>query len=130
MNYLLIRSESPTAQLKLYKDFRLVEESAWVAQRTLSDTIHLEIDQLLNKAGLKLSDLSGVGVYSGPGSFTGLRIGHAVANAFAFSLKIPVVGANGGGWEELALKRLKSGDDDKVALPIYGAPPRTTKPRK
>lgn len=50
------------------------------------------IDKLLKKRGLKIKDLNGVSVNLGPGSFTGLRVGSAIANALSFLLKIPVNG--------------------------------------
>lgn len=48
------------------------------------------IDQLLKEHKLKLSDINSIEVNTGPGSFTGLRVGASIANALAFSLKIPV----------------------------------------
>lgn len=48
------------------------------------------IDELLKKHGLKVGDLSSIEVFEGPGSFTGLRVGAAIANALAYSLKIPI----------------------------------------
>jgi len=47
------------------------------------------IDMLLGKAALKPQDLSGVVCMGGPGSFTGLRIGFAIAKGLALSLGIP-----------------------------------------
>ena len=47
------------------------------------------IDMLLGKAALKPRDLSGVVCMGGPGSFTGLRIGFAIAKGLALSLGIP-----------------------------------------
>lgn len=50
------------------------------------------IDKILKKHSLKSEDLSGIQVNAGPGSFTGLRVGIAIANALSFVLKIPVNG--------------------------------------
>jgi tRNA threonylcarbamoyl adenosine modification protein YeaZ len=50
------------------------------------------VDELLKKHSLSLSDLTMIEVVEGPGSFTGLRVGAAIANALAFALKIPVNG--------------------------------------
>ena len=50
------------------------------------------IDKILNTENLKLQDLDGIEVETGPGSFTGLRVGVSVANALGFSLGIPVNG--------------------------------------
>jgi|SRR3989344_4617728 len=48
------------------------------------------IEKILKKNNLKLKDLTGIEVNTGPGSFTGLRVGVSVANALGFSLRIPV----------------------------------------
>ncbi len=53
------------------------------------------IDKMLRKHSLKPKDLSGIKINPGPGSFTGLRVGLAIANALSFVLKIPVNGKNG-----------------------------------
>jgi tRNA threonylcarbamoyladenosine biosynthesis protein TsaB len=47
------------------------------------------IDMLMGKAALKPHDLSGVVCMGGPGSFTGLRIGFAIAKGLSLSLGIP-----------------------------------------
>lgn len=48
------------------------------------------IDKLLKKHRLKLGDLTSIVVNTGPGSFTGLRVGIAIANALSFALRIPI----------------------------------------
>ena len=48
------------------------------------------IIKLLKKHKLDFKDLKGIEVETGPGSFTGIRVGVSVANALAFSLVIPV----------------------------------------
>lgn len=50
------------------------------------------IKKLLKVTGCKLQDLKGIEVETGPGSFTGLRVGVSVANALGFALGIPVNG--------------------------------------
>ncbi len=50
------------------------------------------IDKVLKKNKLTIKDISGVEVNTGPGSFTGLRVGVAVANTLGFVLKVPVNG--------------------------------------
>lgn len=61
------------------------------------------IDKMLKKHSLKPEDISRIQINAGPGSFTGLRIGLAIANAFSFVLKIPVNGKKVG----------------EIILPIY-----------
>lgn len=61
----------------------------------------LLIDKLLKEHQLSLNDLTSIEVNPGPGSFTGLRVGIAVANTLGWSLSIPVNGQLG----KLALPR-------------------------
>lgn len=50
------------------------------------------IDVLLKSHDISFSDISEIRVHTGPGSFTGLRVGAAVANALGWLLDIPVNG--------------------------------------
>ncbi|HLD11627.1 MAG TPA: tRNA (adenosine(37)-N6)-threonylcarbamoyltransferase complex dimerization subunit type 1 TsaB [Patescibacteria group bacterium] len=50
--------------------------------------------EVLQKTKTTLSDISEIYVHTGPGSFTGLRIGCAVANTLGYALDIPVNGEN------------------------------------
>lgn len=50
------------------------------------------IEDILSEHALTLQDITAIQVASGPGSFTGLRVGITVANALGFLLNIPVNG--------------------------------------
>jgi len=63
-----------------------------------SEQILVKIDEVLKKASAKPSDLKAIFVIKGPGSFTGLRVGTAVANQFAHQLKIPILGITTEEW--------------------------------
>lgn len=52
------------------------------------------IDKLLREYGLAKREISGIIVSTGPGSFTGLRVGLATAKGLAMALKIPVAGVS------------------------------------
>lgn len=45
---------------------------------------------LLNKHNLRAKDIQEIRVNKGPGSFTGLRVGVAIANSLAYALNVPV----------------------------------------
>ena len=58
---------------------------------THSETMLPLIDSALSFVGWKISDLDAVGVVTGPGSFTGVRIGVAMAKGFAQAADLPVI---------------------------------------
>lgn len=51
------------------------------------------IVKLLKKSKVEFKDLTGIEVESGPGSFTGLKVGASVAQALGFALNVPVNGS-------------------------------------
>jgi tRNA threonylcarbamoyladenosine biosynthesis protein TsaB len=130
MYILSIRSDKPEAEIGLFDNEAKVAYLSWEAHRALADTIHLKIKELLDSKDLKLSDLGGIVVFQGPGSFTGLRIGISVANTLAYSLNIPVVSAMSEDWINLAIKRLVNGENEKIVTPEYGALPHITQQKK
>ena len=50
------------------------------------------IDEVLGEAGATFADINKIAVTTGPGSFTGVRVGVAAARALALALDIPAVG--------------------------------------
>jgi tRNA threonylcarbamoyladenosine biosynthesis protein TsaB len=59
-----------------------------------AQTLLEDVDALLRQAGAHPSDLDRLAVGLGPGSFTGVRIGLAVARGLAFSLDVPGAGVS------------------------------------
>ncbi len=57
-----------------------------------SDTLVKDLDSLLGSNSISISDINLIGCVIGPGNFTGLRSGIAVAKAISFSLSIPIIG--------------------------------------
>ncbi|MCL4338760.1 tRNA (adenosine(37)-N6)-threonylcarbamoyltransferase complex dimerization subunit type 1 TsaB [Patescibacteria group bacterium] len=63
-------------------------ENTWISQSLLP-----LIRKILTSHQMAFSDINGIEVVRGPGSFTGLRVGVAVANALGKLLDIPVNGS-------------------------------------
>src|SRR5258708_32269970 len=63
-----------------------------VAKDSTSQKLLPFIEQILKKEKIELDELKEIIVNTGPGSFTGLRVGVAVANTLGWALKIPVNG--------------------------------------
>jgi tRNA threonylcarbamoyladenosine biosynthesis protein TsaB len=125
-----LRTDKPQAELYLYEDNKLLAEIKWPAHLRLAETLSSKIVEILNKSSISYGSLDGLAVFKGPGSFTGLRIGMSVANALAYTQEIPIVSKGGEAWLEECISALQDGQNDKIAVPEYGAPARTTKPRK
>lgn len=105
-------------------------ESKWEAQRELAHGLLGYLETELARYDKTFADVTGIGVFKGPGSFTGLRIGLAVMNTIADAENVPIVGLTGDDWQQAALHRLERGDDDRIVLPLYGSEAHITSPRK
>ena len=126
---LLLDTSTPTCRLTLVDDDGW-HEFEWQADRTLADGLLAYIVDRLNEYHATLSDMTGIGVLKGPGSFTGLRIGLTVLNTLADSRQLPIVGETGDDWRQAALRRLERGDNDRLVMPEYGSAANITTPRK
>ena len=126
--YLAIRTDNSQAEIYLLNDQGVVQrQKVWLAERTLARDLPGEVDNLVDG---NYGQLTGVLVYQGPGSFTGLRIGITVANAVAYAQSLPIVATAGENWLADGVDQLNNGADNKIALPEYGAAPHITPPRK
>lgn len=129
---LALKTDQPEASVELYdpKSHVRIASKTWLAGRELSSTLNQQIEQLLQHNKLSFGQLTGIVVFSGPGSFTGLRIGASAANTFSYILNIPIVGSKGNDWQQTGTQALLSGQNDHVVQLEYGAEPNITKPRK
>ncbi len=99
----------------------------------VSENLLKAIDKLLRKSKLNIKQLNGIIAVTGPGPFTSIRIGVAVANTLAYALKIPVAGltnkqglTNNEKLVKLGLSKLKQAKANKYLLPFYNQEPNTT----
>jgi tRNA threonylcarbamoyladenosine biosynthesis protein TsaB len=127
---LSIKTDTEPAELYLDQDGKTIASNQWAAKYQLAEQILQKITDLLRQAKVELSDITGIVVYQGPGSFTGLRIGITVANALAYGQNLPVVGVSGSQWRQEGAKGLARAKPGGFVVPKYGRPPHITKPRK
>lgn len=127
---LLLDTSTAECRVWLYQNDTFVITDVWLADRSLAENIFVYLESIFSKIDKSWSDISGIGVFRGPGSFTGLRIAMAVLNSYAADNDLPIIGATGKEWRAECLKRLEAGENDAVVLPEYGREARITTPRK
>lgn len=84
-------SSRETVTVKLIGDGVNVEKSVEIGPKKAQAVLPI-IKEILLEQKFKLSDITSISVHPGPGSFTGVRIGVAVANALATLLGVPLNG--------------------------------------
>ena len=78
--------------IALQHDLQILYEKVWKTNRRHTVELSPSIKEALDDCGQSFESLEAVAVALGPGSFTSLRIGLAVAKGMALSLRIPVIG--------------------------------------
>ncbi|HMQ51782.1 MAG TPA: tRNA (adenosine(37)-N6)-threonylcarbamoyltransferase complex dimerization subunit type 1 TsaB [Anaerolineae bacterium] len=89
---LAIDTATQYAGLALYRSDGLLAEEGWFAGRNHTTEVMPRLARMLKTAHLEVNDLTALAVALGPGSFTGLRIGLAVAKGLALPQRLPVIG--------------------------------------
>ncbi len=91
--YLLgIESATPVAGVAVMQDDRILSERLVNNRKTHSGHLLPMIKEAIAEAGIMKEELDAIAVSSGPGSFTGLRIGMSTAKSLAQVLEVPLVG--------------------------------------
>ncbi len=92
MNLLAIESSTDRISLALSRDGRIFGHDLMGDSPRASEALIAEIRSLLEAHGLSIRDLDAVAYDRGPGAFTSIRCGCAVAKAFGLASDIPVIG--------------------------------------
>jgi len=95
-------TEREKVTVELTDQKSVIKDQLVQTQKLGSQVLLPMIVKILKKNKIGFSDLTGIEVNIGPGSFTGTRVGVAVANALGFALNIPVNDKKG-----------------KIVIPIY-----------
>ncbi len=90
--WLAIDSATDRAGLALLGPEALLEEWQGSGRRRLAADLAPRMEAMLARQGLGAADLAGLAVAIGPGSYTGLRIGLALAKGLALGAGLPLVG--------------------------------------
>jgi tRNA threonylcarbamoyladenosine biosynthesis protein TsaB len=94
MVVLALEAATSHQSIAIFKDQELLGYLETDSSRSLTTQIIPTIHQLLGLASLNVTDIEGLAVSIGPGTFTGLRVGLATMTAFRLALGIPLVGVS------------------------------------
>jgi len=89
---LAIDTSTSWTGLALYDGASVLGETCWTTRNHHTVELAPAVARLFEQSGVSAAKIECIGVALGPGSFTSLRIGLALAKGMALSLKIPVVG--------------------------------------
>ena len=91
---LALDTSTSTASVALFDGVRVISESTWLAGREHSTRLLTEVEVALARVGRNQSEVTGLVVARGPGSFTGVRVALSIAKGMAAALAIPVWGVS------------------------------------
>lgn len=111
--------------LKLVVGRRFHEKTVKIGTRSAHRIIG-SLEEYLASQGITRADLSGLVVKRGPGSFTNLRVGVAIANALCYALNVPLVGEEGEAWFDQGVSAIEHGVNHVIVEPLYTHAPHVT----
>lgn len=114
MTQLFLDTSSHNLIIAVYKDGNKIYELIEPANNKISDTLLLRIDETLKKASINIKEIDEIYAVTGPGSFTGIRIGLTFAKVTAYSLNIKTKAIS-------ELELLASGSNKKYTLSLIDA---------
>jgi tRNA threonylcarbamoyladenosine biosynthesis protein TsaB len=89
---LSIETATPVCSVAIHRGSHLVAQAEFHVDKVHATALTPTIDFLLRQCSIEQQEVSAIAVSKGPGSYTGLRIGVAVAKGLCFTLGIPLIG--------------------------------------
>lgn len=88
---LSIETSTPVCSIALHNEGKLLAQQAYHSDKSHSVLLPTIIGEILDNALVKKVDLKAIAISSGPGSYTGLRIGLSATKGLCFALGIPLI---------------------------------------
>ena len=89
---LAIDTSTRNVGIALYDGIHVLSETVWASRDYHTVELAPAIAAMLSRLGYNIQNLKLLAVATGPGSFTGLRIGLAVAKGIALAGHLPIIG--------------------------------------
>ena len=89
-----IDTSSPTGSVALLDNDYVISESLLNSPQNYSDKLLIEVDAVFNSSKIKLNQIDGFVITTGPGSFTGLRVGMSFLKGLILATQKPFASVN------------------------------------
>ncbi|HEY6438175.1 MAG TPA: tRNA (adenosine(37)-N6)-threonylcarbamoyltransferase complex dimerization subunit type 1 TsaB, partial [Ignavibacteriaceae bacterium] len=116
---LSLETSAKVCSVAIHDNERLVVTSEIHIEQSHASKLAVLIEEVKKKAGIELNQLSAVAISSGPGSYTGLRIGTSTAKGLCFSLNLPLISV--GSLELLAFQMKEHNPQNAYLCPMIDA---------
>ncbi|HEY3062948.1 MAG TPA: tRNA (adenosine(37)-N6)-threonylcarbamoyltransferase complex dimerization subunit type 1 TsaB [Chloroflexota bacterium] len=125
---LALDTSTRIASVAVHDGEQVLSETTWLAGREHSTRLLVEAEAALHRIGKTPTDLTGVAVATGPGSFTGVRVALSVAKGLAAGLGVPLWGvstldamAHSASGTDLPVRVVLEAGRARMATALYGA---------
>lgn len=88
---LSLETSGKVCSVAIHDDAKLLATSELHIEQSHASQLAVLMDEVRKLSGIEFSQLKAVAISSGPGSYTGLRIGTSTAKGLCFSLDIPLI---------------------------------------
>src|SRR5688572_23416278 len=88
---LSLETSTGVCSVALNDDENLIVDREIHIPQSHASKLALLVEEVLNASGRSMKELSAVAIASGPGSYTGLRIGTSMAKGLCYALDVPLV---------------------------------------
>lgn len=116
---LSLETSSKYCSVAIHNNENLLAEAEVHQNQAHGSKLAVLIEEVKRSSNIDWKDLQAVAVSSGPGSYTGLRIGAATAKGLCYSLKIPLISI--GTLDLMAYQMSRSVENNKLLCPMLDA---------
>jgi len=110
-----LETATKICSVAFHEDGKLVASQSYHLEKSHSSLLPLIIKEVLKNCEIELAEVDAFAVSSGPGSYTGLRIGATTAKGLAFTLNKPLISVN-------TLEAMLLGVQKIIQTPAYFCP--------
>lgn len=116
---LSLETSAKVCSVAIHDQGKLITTKEIHIEQSHASKLAVLVDDVIKESKIELNQLSAVAVSSGPGSYTGLRIGTSTAKGLCFALETPLISI--GSLELLAYQMSKQNPDNSFLCPMIDA---------